>query len=1839
MFMNKSSSFHRKVVLFLVLLFSFNVKSFSQERHWGELIVDPKVKFDEIKNSFDQEWKDKEYEKGKGFKQFHRWANFWENRLLPNGNFPLFSKAFNEYSYFQSSFSNFSETNNEQWTALGPFDYQYSQSWSPGQGRVNCIEQDPNNTQIIYLGTPSGGLWKSSDGGINWQPKSDFLSVIGISSIAINPSNSQEIYIATGDADGGDTYSIGIWKSIDGGDNWSQTSFPSVQANKLQIDPFDNNLLWAASNLGLYKSVNGGLEWELIYSGNIRDFSLSPNNSDIFYFSTSNNVYYSLDQGQTISQSLGLLSEKSRISITVSDAEPNSVYILTAAPNQSFAGVYKSIDNAQNFTLQNGVTDIFDGSTQAYYDMAIVVSDQDPNFLVAGVLNLWKSSNGGVDWTPVNSWNNPSQSAYTHADIHFLKYFDNTLYCGSDGGIYKSTDDAISFTDLSQKLQIGQFYKISSNQINPFIVSGGLQDNGGFYFNGQEWIVWHGADGMESVINPYNSSEVYGMSQFGNLYSSTDGESINYLGSPENGRWVTPMQYDSINNKIIAGFSQLYSYSVVAGWQQLSNYEFPSLIAQIEIYQNNSDTIFLSEGSNFYKSEDGGLTITQLNSPSTTTITSIEVNNNNPNEIWVVQGGWIEGQKVFHSIDMGQSWQNISNNLPNLPSNVIKRHHSTNDLYLGMDIGVYHFNNETSLWTSFNGNLPNVIVNDIEISESFDLVTIGTYGRGVWHSNTYNAELDSIRLFAYQIDSIDDFLCSNSVVPFVSYINVGYNDINNISVNYYIDGTPYSYLWEGNVSSGQTLSFELPEIQNLVGGSHNITVEVIEVNGQEYNSPSENLEFNFYSSLGQEDVNFNLSTDCYASETTFSLFDEDNNLIYFQGNSLNNYSQNQYSWCLQPACYTLFVYDSYGDGMAGTEFSCDSDGNFFLFNQNNDIILEMGDANFGSEISFDFCIEATVLGCVDTNANNYNIQANTSDESCTYNSYQFCDDFEDYNDGDFIAENSENWETWATSNNNLFTPPYIDDAQVVTGTSVSGSNALFFPYSINGGPQDIILPFTEQHTVSDGYLEVSFNILVSSENGAYFNFQQNHTPGSWILNSHVEQNQILFSDANNTVYFQTAFNESVWNNLKFKFDLIGGNLEFLINDEIVFSEFVDIYEVGSINLYPLQNHQFWVDDICYIVDSNPFGCTDTNALNYDIGAYLTDNSLCCYSANTDDVQTHCDEYTWIDGIIYTESNNTASLNLTNSQGCDSIVTLDLTIINSTSGMDMQTHCDEYTWIDGNTYTESNVDATWTVPNANGCDSIITLNLTINSSTTVNESQLACDSYTWIDGITYTETGDYTYIGTNDVGCPETIILTLVINESNEIVDEQVHCNEYTWIDGITYTESNNSAIFTLTNSNGCDSILTLDLTINQPDTSFTEVTACDSYDWNGQTYTESGEYTNTHTNVDGCDSTHTLNLTINSTTFGTDTQVHCGEYTWIDGITYTESNNTATFTLSNNNNCDSVVTLDLVILNSTTGVDIQEHCDTYTWIDEVTYTSSNNTVTHTLTNAAGCDSVVTLDLIINNSDNTSSSVTACDEFTWDSQTYTESGEYTNTYTNINGCDSTHTLNLTINNSSSSNSEVSSCVSYEWNGLVYENSGTYQFDTIALNGCDSTAILELEICLEPLNIFGSNTAVTNTSSSYSVQNNPASMFNWTLNNGLGFISSGQFTNEIVVDWSIFEGIETICVVENYDCSGVECVGDTVCFEVEIKSPSGVIENKLNINIFPNPSFNLFKIEFNSNSNTEISVTNVLGEIVYFDSAKPMGKFITQIDLSNYSKGVYNLSIKNSDGISNHKLILQ
>ena len=378
---------------------------------------------------------------------------------------------------------------------------------------------------------------------------------------------------------------------------------------------------------------------------------------------------------------------------------------------------------------------------------------------------------------------------------------------------------------------------------------------------------------------------------------------------------------------------------------------------------------------------------------------------------------------------------------------------------------------------------------------------------------------------------------------------------------------------------------------------------------------------------------------------------------------------------------------------------------------------------------------------------------------------------------------------------------------------------------------------------------------------------------------------------------------------------------------------------------------------------------------------------------------------------------TASIDLGGCTYSDDVL---ITVNSLSTGNDNQVACNSYTWSDGITYTTSNNSATQTLLNSNGCDSTVTLNLTINPISTSTDSHTACNSYTWQDGNTYTTNNNTaTHLLTNSVGCDSVITLNLTITNSSTGIDTQTACDSYTWQDGNTYTSNNNTATHLLTNSVGCDSVITLNLTITNSSTGIDTQTACDSLTWiDGNNYTSSNNSaSHVIPNSIGCDSTISLNLTINNSSSYTDAFIVCDSLTWTNGITYTATNNSAFQILTNNLGCDSTVTLNLTINNASIGTDIHTSCDSLIWLDGITYLSSNNTATYNLTNTNGCDSIVTLDLIINNSIYLDIYDTICINelpFTWEGQTFTQQGNQIVNYNSITNCDSTLSLNLTIN---------------------------------------------------------------------------------------------------------------------------------------------------------------------------------------------------------------------------------
>ncbi|MBK7763870.1 MAG: hypothetical protein IPI46_10965 [Bacteroidetes bacterium] len=478
-----------------------------------------------------------------------------------------------------------------------------------------------------------------------------------------------------------------------------------------------------------------------------------------------------------------------------------------------------------------------------------------------------------------------------------------------------------------------------------------------------------------------------------------------------------------------------------------------------------------------------------------------------------------------------------------------------------------------------------------------------------------------------------------------------------------------------------------------------------------------------------------------------------------------------------------------------------------------------------------------------------------------------------------------------------------------------------------------------------------------------------------------------------------------------------------------------------------------------ITSMNTAGCVQTDVLNLTIN----------YSSNSTSSITACDSYVWADnGMTYTASGTYTATSL-NSTGCLHTSTLNLTINSSSASSSSVTACDSYLWSqNGLTYTASGTYTSVGL-NALGCPDTYTLNLTINNSSNSSSSATACDSYFWSqNGTTYTASGTYTSVGLNALGCSDIHTLNLTINPSTSSSATVVACDSYTWTENnMTYSTSG-TYTFTSFNSNGCLHTSTLNLTVNSSSSSSSSVTACDSYQWmaNGNTYTASGTYTATGINAAGCTEALTLVLTINNSTSSSSAVTACDSYTWSEnGATYTTSG-VYTSTSLNAVGCTQAAVLNLTINYSTMVSSNVTACDSYTWADNgMTYTTSG-TYSVSSINSAGCSHTSELVLTINNSSSSTDNATACDSYVWaaNGQTYTTSGTYTATSLNTSGCLHTSTLNLVVNYSTTSSSTVTACSSYTWavDGQTYTVSGVYTTTSLNSVGCTNTSTLNLTI---------------------------------------------------------------------------------------------------------------------------------------------------------------------------------
>ncbi len=695
---------------------------------------------------------------------FQRWAAAVEPRVYPTGDLSLAYQTASAMLPYIGLNGQPRPIMAGNWTPLGPSTVRNDQG---GIGRLNFIRFDPTNPAIVYTGSPSGGLWVSMNGGKGWTTSTDNLATLGVADLAINPVNTNIQYLATGDANAWDTPSIGLLKSIDGGLNWTMTGLtwtPSqvMHIHSLLIHPSNPSILLVGASNGVYRSTDAGVSWTLTLEDTIphgtgrHDRALSMDlvfkaNDPNVVIAAGKRIYRSNNGGASFTE-VASAPAAFRIELAVTAANPQIVYAV-CGNERSFLRLLASTDGGITFSERSNAPNILgyavDGSDadgQAWYDLAIAVSPIDANLVLVGGVQVWKSIDGGRNWLNIHGG--------MHTDIQDLRFqpgSGSTIFMALDAGIYKSTNTGTTWVDFSNDISVTQIYRLGMTPTSAGKVLTGMQDNGtNLYVNGV-WTHPFGGDGMECFFDRSNPSILFASTQNGSPVRSKDGglSWTNITPSGQKGPWNTPWLQDPKAPNVLYWGNTRFWKSIDKGdtWSALTDMPGTDSLINILVDPTNTRILYGVKKDYLGRSEDGGVSWSDItgNLPvNKASLVDITLDSAHAGNLWVCLSGYADGDKVYRSLNSGATWINYSEGLPNLPGNAILFQKSTNGgVYLGSDLGVYYRDNTMNAWIPFFNNLPSVAVYEMEIFYGPTLgsskLRAATFGRGLWESPLYAA--------------------------------------------------------------------------------------------------------------------------------------------------------------------------------------------------------------------------------------------------------------------------------------------------------------------------------------------------------------------------------------------------------------------------------------------------------------------------------------------------------------------------------------------------------------------------------------------------------------------------------------------------------------------------------------------------------------------------------------------------------------------------------------------------------------------------------------------------------------------------------------------------------------------------------------------------------------------------------------------------------------------------------------------------------------------------------------------------------------------------------------------
>ena len=635
------------------------------------------------------------------------------------------------------------------WVSLGPTPGAYF-NYGNISSRVVTGAYDPTNPDVLYIGPANGGVWKSTDGGVNWIPLTDNEVSMAMGSIAIDPTNTNIIYAGTGEAtySGASYYGRGLLKSTDGGTTWTNVTsgLPSSSYfSRLKIRPgHSNELLAALGNSGLFRSTDSGMNWTLLAGGRVDDVVFTFTGDTAFAVGSGIGLRRSLNGGATFSSFGTGLGTGTRTHFDLCLSSPDVMF--AAVYGSSLVRIYKSTNYGANWSELSTTSNFRDLDHQAWYDLYCWVNPKNPNKAYVGTVDVFRTTDGTTFQNITNGYNGGS----VHVDQHYLFFHpteENTFIACNDGGIWKTTNNGSSFTNLNQNLTLTQFYRIAASPFTPSRILGGTQDNGTQQtYSSLSWAAAYGGDGGEVCFNPFNSNVILGETQNGGIFRTSNGGSswgsaMSGINSGENVTWVAPIiaHPDNSGTFYIARQTIYRSVNDAGTWSSISgNVNGNSSVRELAISKSNALTMYATSSSKVFLSKDGGVTWTNKTSGlPNKTIKSVNIHPDNENIALLTFSGF-GTNKVYKTTDKGNTWFSIHGNLPDSPvnDNFIYTYdaQNPNTYFVATDIGVFLTQDNGANWVELQNGLPNTVIVHLDYSPSNQVLRAGTHGRGVYEA-------------------------------------------------------------------------------------------------------------------------------------------------------------------------------------------------------------------------------------------------------------------------------------------------------------------------------------------------------------------------------------------------------------------------------------------------------------------------------------------------------------------------------------------------------------------------------------------------------------------------------------------------------------------------------------------------------------------------------------------------------------------------------------------------------------------------------------------------------------------------------------------------------------------------------------------------------------------------------------------------------------------------------------------------------------------------------------------------------------------------------------------------